>query len=134
VADKEYKGPERRKGGETRRVGVKSKSYLGDTVTETSYYDRRMDDQLAGRPRTQAMGNDVLQGRLEEGTRYGIVETNTHVVRPERRMHGAGRRKGDFARALTTGESVIFQLGKGAWANAGKLAKKIISKKLKLGP
>jgi hypothetical protein len=123
-----YKGPERRSKGPTRRVG---NFPVGDTIHT---YERRLEDRMSGRPRVPVIADEVVQGRGFEGSHYGIVETKTKNVRPERRMGGAGRRKGDMSRALKTGEPVIFQVGKGAWANAGKLAKKIISKKLKLGP
>lgn len=57
----------------------------------------------------------------------GIVEIKEHAPRPERRIGGAGRRSGDLARALQTGEAVTFQVGK------GYLAKKALSKAGKAG-
>jgi hypothetical protein len=107
-------------------------------------FTRRFEDQIAGLGERQGVGNEDFDraGHINLGDPNspngeqvrGIVESKLKTIRPDRRMHGAGRRKGDLNRALKTGEEVIYQFGKGAWANAGKLAKKIISKKLKLGP
>jgi hypothetical protein len=68
---------------------------------------------------------------------HGIVEIKEEYSKPERRIGGAGRRKGDLLRALDSGEGVIFDVSKTpmrAFKGLGKLAKKVISKKLKLGP
>lgn len=61
---------------------------------------------------------------------YGIVETKVHDVRPERRLLGAGRRKGDFANAMAKGKPVVFDLSKSpksAFSGKGMLKK--VSKK-----
>jgi hypothetical protein len=113
MAGKKYTGPERRTGDITRREPVPKRYPLTAfpvTISETTA-NRRLDEPA-----------------------HGIVEIKEHKAPMESRMHGAGRRSGDLARALKTGEESVYQFGKGVWANAGKLAEKVIKKKLKLGP
>jgi hypothetical protein len=124
----EYKGPERRSSKPTRRRGADPTAPSLSAQSSDRRYAR---DYSAGRS-TNAPAGNMLANRRTEGV--GIVEVKNATSGTDRRISGAGRRSGDLARALDTGESAIYQFGKGIWANAGKLAEKVIKKKLKLGP
>jgi hypothetical protein len=147
MADKKYTGPERRS------------KYLRPTrrrIDRDVNLGRRLgnmglghDPLLHGRGpglRTEVnrvnIGEVDFQRNADSGSgvgqfQRGIVELKETVVPNERRVQGAGRRKGDLKRALKTGEPVVFDMAKtakSAFQGIGKLAEKVIKKKLKLGP
>lgn len=109
MADNKYKGRERRSealtGISTRRRG-----------SSTSY------DDLVGMERSKALT------RLEP-EESGIITIKQYDANPDRRFQGAGRRKGDFTRAMRRREAVVFNISKTPKSvfktgTAGKLAKK----------
>lgn len=100
--------------------------------------ERRRTDRQAGKSRIGALGITHLEGRdftdasrIPDGpsAQYGIVETKVQDVRPERRLLGAGRRKGDFANAMAKGKPVVLDVSKSPKSaftgkGIGKLSKK----------
>jgi len=119
---------ERRSDKPTRRANKKDWTY--GTVRS----ERRYEERMSGRTGITDVSRPGAEHVGATPTDDSLVQIKTHEPRPERRIGGAGRRAGDLARALETGESVIFQMGKGSWAkSAGKLAKvaaKTVAKKL----
>lgn len=114
MADK-YKGPERR---------TINKEPTRRTNTINKYERRLVRDYDPGR----SVSNMVIGPLGAPSHSAEIIDIKEHAPGTERRMHGAGRRKGDLARALKTGEPAIYQVGKGAWKSTGKLAKKAAKK------
>jgi hypothetical protein len=111
---KKYKGRERRKA-----------YYLGDrrSVDEHVTYNQ------LGRTRHVPPEVSSIMSNAEEHAE--IISIKSDHANTDRR-HGAGRRKRDFSSALKTGRPVVFDVSK--MKNIGKLAEKVIRKKLKLGP
>jgi hypothetical protein len=147
MADKKYTGPERRsKYLRPTRRRIDRDVNLGRRLGNIGLgYDalRTPGPGLRTEVNRVNIGEVDFQRNADSGVRgpgqfqRGIVELKETVVPNERRVQGAGRRKGDLKRALKTGEPVVFDLDKtvkSAFTGVGKLAKKVISKKLKLGP
>jgi hypothetical protein len=118
---KKYTGPERRGQEQTRREVRKLSFPFGESIITG---DRRwVRDYEQGRGARPTLPNSPTRNADEGHSRHDIVEFKEHRPSIERRYLGAGRRSGDLARALETGESAIFQIGKGAMKSVGKLGK-----------
>jgi hypothetical protein len=128
-----YKGPERRVRLPLTRRKVRKLDLPFGNYDITG--DRRISrDYQAGRSGSFGMGYVTPESAdgFAPNLGHDIVEFKDQKI-TERRMSGAGRRKGDLARALETGESAIFQVGKGSWKQSAKKLAKKAGKAGKLG-
>jgi hypothetical protein len=111
MADKKYKGQERRNPFRPSRRSVPN--------TWDQSIQRSSERQITHQAGELDIGDGV------GGQDRGIVELKEYSSRGEQRIGGAGRRKGDFQRALKSGEEVILDIGRTPKAAfMGKLAKK----------
>ena len=136
----EYKGPERRGKSPSRRRVLDLK--YADTTRPFGLSRLERESVYAGRSRlmnSERIANSTANPYVTRQTGlgpHGIVEIKESVIARDRRVEGAGRRKGDLSRALDTGENVTLDVNKSpksAFKGLGKVAKKAAKHGGKLG-
>lgn len=130
MAGKKYTGPERRVVENTRRVrDVKHMPVAGSSHAVRLLQRQRLSGETSAQTRYYTAGHiDVINSVSGPGgvggQDRGIVEVKEATPHNEKRIGGAGRRSGDLARALKTGEPAYFDLAKTPKSVfSGKLAK-----------
>lgn len=116
----DYQGPERRKGA--RRWTEKITSGASLDYAKGKARIIRNENELPGMRGMGSRGHlGTMLPEAHSGGGMGIA-TLDHAGEKVPRRLGAGRRKGDLARAISRGEEVTFDLSK--MGRVGKLARK----------